>query len=63
MGDKKVDSRIISYIDGDEPILVVGKRREGNYIPEVLNAFKGEKARHIWEELNGLYGRSGGDIQ
>lgn len=49
------DSLIIGYDvttnpDGDNTVLIVGKKKKGNAI-DIVNAFQGQEAIDIWKKL------------
>lgn len=50
---RTTSSIIVSYDaseNGDEPILLVGKKNPNETI-KIINAFQGEEARDLWKKL------------
>lgn len=47
---KTIDSLIISYLDKEKPLMVVGRKRSNESV-EIVNAFEGDQATRLWNEL------------
>lgn len=54
----KSDTILVSfdYTHGDVPVLIVGRKKKGEI--EVINAFKGEEAKELYQRLTA---KKGGD--
>lgn len=47
---KKSDAVLVSFVQGNEPLLIVGRKNIGETV-QIINAFSGKEAEELYKKL------------